>query len=57
MFRSGSDVNDVQYSGYYWSATEIDSYSAFYLDFYSGVAGMGDNGRYSGRSVRLVKDL
>ena len=56
-YRSGSDVNDVQYSGYYWSATEIDSYSAFYLDFYSGVAGMGDNGRYSGRSVRLVKDL
>ena len=56
-YRYGSNVYYVRYHGIYWSATGYDSYSANYLDFYSGGAGMGGNDRYLGRSVRLVKDL
>ena len=56
-YRYGSDVGGVQSGGSYWSATEYDSGSAYYLYFYSGEAGMrGGNGRYYGRSVRLVQD-
>ncbi len=55
--RNGSDVLSVQYHGYYWSATEDNSYIAYCLDFYSGQAGMNIGSRYGGQSVRLVKDL
>ena len=55
--RDGSDVNDVQLGGSYWSATESLSYYAIYLNFGSGGAGMGGYDRNYGRSVRLVKDL
>ena len=56
--RIGTSVNCVQYSGYYWSATEYDSYYAYYLYFNSDVAYMDNNiNRYCGQSVRLVKDL
>lgn len=55
--RYGSDVGGVQSGGSYWSATEYDSGSAYYLYFNSGEAGMrGVNGRYYGRSVRLVQN-
>lgn len=56
--RKGSDVVNVQYGGYYWSATEYDSDYAVYLNFGSNEARM--NGCYirsGGQSVRLVKDL
>ena len=57
-YRAGSDVDGVQYSGYYWSATEYDSDDASYLLFFSsGEAGMGGGDRSGGFSVRLVKDL
>ena len=58
-YRSGSEVNYVQYGGDYWSATETesDSSSADCLYFYSGEAYFGGFGRNTGRSVRLVKDL
>ena len=56
-YRLGSNVNYVQFRGYYWSATEYDSGSAYYLGFYSDEAGMGDYIRDDGRCVRLVKDL
>ena len=56
-FRSGTLVGYVQYYGYYWSATEDYGYGAYYLYFYSGGASMYFNLRYSGQSVRLVKDL
>ena len=56
-FRIGSCVSNVQNGGYYWSATGNDGYGARYLYFTSDVAGMGYFYRYSGRSVRLVKDL
>ena len=55
--RFGSSVYSVQKNGCYWSATERDSSYADFLDFGSGDAGMLGTGRYSGRSVRLVKDL
>ena len=56
-FRLGSDVNYVRNGGIYWSVTEIDSYFAYYLYFYSVGAYMGYNFRGGGQSVRLVKDL
>ena len=55
--RSGSYVYDVQDYGYYWSATEYESISAYYLSFRSNRASMGGASRFYGRSVRLVKDL
>ena len=55
--RYGSDVDFVQFYGYYWSATEYYSDSADYLYFSSGEASMYDYIRYKGQSVRLVKDL
>ena len=55
--RSGSNVSYVRNRGYYWSATEYDSYNEYYLFFASGGAYMYDYNRYIGLSVRLVKDL
>ena len=55
--RYGSDVGNVQGSGYYWSATEGNSDRADYLYFYSVGAGLDGYGRHYGLSVRLVKDL
>ena len=55
--RYGSNVNFVQSNGYYWSATEDDSGSAYYLLFYSDEARMDYDVRNYGLSVRLAKDL
>ena len=56
--RLGSNMDGVQFTGRYWSATEVSSYDASYLCFYSGKeAHMDDMDRYVGLSVRLVKDL
>ena len=56
-FRFGTSVAYVQYSGYYWSATEYNSYYAYYLFFASDEALMSNDARDYGLSVRLVKDL
>ena len=56
-YRIGSAVCNVQYYGFYWSATGGDSRSARCLHFDSDGANMGDSVRDYGRSVRLVKDL
>ena len=56
-YREGSDMDHVQYFGYYWSATELDSYYALFLCFDSHEVCMGGNKRYAGQAVRLVKDL
>ena len=56
-YRYGSIVDYVQDSGYYWSATEDNSYDAYALLFYSDEAYMDYGDRYYGLSVRLVKDL
>ena len=55
--RDGSIVGSVQRRGSYWSATEYNSDYACYLYFTSGEAGMYNNYRSLGLSVRLVKDL
>ena len=56
-YRDGSSINYVQYYGYYWSATPIDSLYASCLRFYSNGAVWGTYYRYNGRAVRLVQDL
>ena len=56
-YRYGSNVNNVQDDGNYWSATESNSDNAYYLDFYSDEVDMNNNNRFNGQSVRLVKDL
>ncbi len=55
--RYDSDVSYVQYYGYYWSATEYDSYNAYYLYFSSDEANLYYGNRSYGHGVRLVKDL
>ena len=55
--RDGSRVERVQYSGGYWSATEINVDIAYCLSFDSDVARMNDLYRNDAHSVRLVKDL
>ena len=55
--RYGSDVSDVQNSGFYWSATMYNSYYAFCFYFNSDELYMNHYTRYGGQSVRLVKDL
>ena len=57
--RFGSNVDNVQYRGSYWSATRRSSYYAHCLLFCLDGAFMGDGGydRLDGLSVRLVKDL
>ena len=57
-YRYGSDVYYVQLDGFYWSATEGHGNDVYNLNFYSVGAFLHDSGyRYSGLSVRLVKDL
>ena len=56
-YRYGSFVYSVQKSGSYWSATEYNSYGAVSLYFISSAADRMGDYRYSGTSVRLVKDL
>ena len=55
--RYGSSVSNVQEYGFYWSTKEISSGTAYGLNFFSYVAGMGEGNRVCGFSVRLVKDL
>lgn len=56
--RDGSRVTNVQDGGY-WSATEYDSLNArcLYIRFGDVAGRSSGSGRYSGLSVRLVKDL
>ena len=55
--RDGSTVLAVQYRGYYWSSTPLDSDGARYLFFFSNMASETVFTRSYGQSVRLVKDL
>ena len=55
--RIGSLVGKVQEYGYYWSATEEeDDEHANYLTIKSAEVFTNDYNRYSGESVRLVRD-
>lgn len=55
--RNGSNVNNVQNNGNYWSATENNSNNANNLNFNSNEANMSNNNRNNGQSVRLVQHL
>ena len=55
--RGGTNVYDIQYCGYYWSATEVGSNGAKYLIIYPDASGVNYYNRASGYAVRLVKDL
>ena len=52
-----SDLYHAGSSGYYWSSTLDDSYPyyAWYLIFYSGGVGTGNDGRFGGLTVRPVR--
>ena len=56
-YRIGSDVDNMQYYGFYWSATENNTDYAGDLRFYSLTDYMYNHNRFYGYSVRLVKDL
>ena len=56
-YRIGTDVYAVGVSGHYWSSS-ASSYGAYRLVFGSGyVTPGGNDGRFLGRSVRLVRPL
>lgn len=55
--RNGSNVNNVQNNGNYWSATPNDSNNANYLNFNSDEANTNNNNRNYGQAVRLVQHL
>ncbi|MBO4751973.1 MAG: hypothetical protein J5526_04385 [Bacteroidales bacterium] len=54
--RSGTEVNHVGTYGLYWSSSYNDRYDALCMFFFSGYACMNYGSRYSGLSVRLVRD-
>ena len=54
--RYSSVVSDVRRTGYYWSATEIDS-DPYCLYIYPDEVDFADEFRECGLSVRLVKDI
>ena len=56
-YRDGSSILNVQYYGYYWSATADGSDNAYDLSFYWSEASMGNYGRSYGQAVRLVQDI
>ncbi len=51
----GTDVYNVGSYGYYWSSSAYSSRIAYCLSFYGDGASVGNNGRYYGQSVRLVR--
>ena len=55
--RDGTDVYDVGYGGYYWSATLYGKTNAWFLRFTPNVERTNMDYRYYGRAVRLVRDV
>ena len=55
--RGGSGVFNVQYYGFFWSATPYDTGIANCLYFGSDGTDWGDYYRFAGQAVRLVQDL
>ena len=56
--RYGTDIDQFNFAGYYWSSTDVSSNLAFYLcfdDFGTNIS-HGEDSRYIGCSVRLVRD-
>jgi len=50
----GATLNNVGYSGFYWSATSFGGENSYYLDFGSGYANMLNYSRSVGCSIRCV---
>ena len=55
--RHGSDVNDMQNIGIYWSATPNYTDYAFEFYFYPNFTNYCYDSRFNGQAVRLVQDL
>ncbi|MBQ3675916.1 MAG: hypothetical protein II926_00915 [Bacteroidales bacterium] len=55
--RDGTGVVDVGSNGYYWSSSASGYYDAGYLNFDGYSVYTGNNYRFYGRSVRLVRGL
>ena len=55
--RNGSSRNLMQFYGYYWAATALDSDNAYYFRFHSQEATVYDVYRSYGLAVRLVRDI
>ena len=55
--RYSNSVNNVQYLGSYWSATECNNNQTYYTYFDHSEVIMNNFYRYKGHSVRLVKDI
>ena len=55
--RYSNSVYNVQYSGHYWSATECNNNQTYYTHFDHSEVIMNNFDRYTGKSVRLVKDI
>ena len=55
--RYSNSVNNVQYLGCYWSATECNNNQTYYTYFDHSEVIMNNFYRYKGHSVRLVKDI
>ena len=55
--RYSNSVNNVQYLGRYWSATECNNNQTYYTYFDHSEVIMNNFYRYKGHSVRLVKDI
>ena len=56
-YRVGSDVDDVDEKGYYWSATPATDAAAYNGYFNSYYLGTSYKAQYCGSSVRLVQDV
>lgn len=55
--RDGSNVTVVGIGGLYWSSTAYDESFAYHVSFFSLSVGPDYDGRYFGRSVRLVTEV
>lgn len=56
-YRVGSLVANVQSSGYYWSADEVNENGAYFFRIDANALNMGGSNRNEARAVRLVKDV
>jgi hypothetical protein len=56
-YRSGTSVHGVGSSGHYWSASYLDSNSAWCVDFNDSSLHIVNGIRCLGQGVRLVRDL
>lgn len=56
-YRNGENVAAMEKNGYYWSATLLNTSTAYFLLIKPNMAKMNSTTLYNGFSVRLVKEL